>query len=482
MSPKSVRVRFAPSPTGIMHIGNIRTALLNYLFAKQKGGAFVLRIEDTDPQRNFDPGAKTIIADLDWLGLSYDEGPERGGLYSPYFQSERSAIYQKKLEFLKKNGFIYPCFCSEDELQKKRDRQKALKVPPRYDRTCMQLSAQEVEKKLAQNMPHIWRFKLDHAQTITVTDLARDTVTFELKNFSDFPLTRADGSFTFMFANFVDDMTMEISHVFRGEDHLSNTAGQAALYNAFDAPVPIFWHMPILCNIDGKKLSKRDFGFSLRDLKDEGFLSHALTNYLAIIGSSYEKEIMNLNELAQALNFDNPHATSKIKYDVEKLRWVNHKWIDQLAPDELATAAKPFLSEPYPQVDSLSEKQLSNILQIIKTDLYTLKDVVSALQFYFEPPDLTPTTFEACIAKEMMSKIVSLIQSHLEQITDPDPFLTSVKTAAKEQNIPLKQLFWFLRLALMEQINGPSIHDLIAILGIEESKKRIEKALSLIVL
>lgn len=463
-----------------MHIGNIRTALLNYLFAKQKDGTFVLRIEDTDPQRNFDPGAKIIISDLDWLSISYDEGPEKGGEYAPYFQSERSDLYQEKLDKLKAKKLIYPCFCTEDQLNKKRERQKALKVPPRYDRACLELSEDEVADRLAKGMPHIWRLKLDHDQTIEITDLSRGTVKFNLKNFSDFPLTRTDGSFTFMFANFVDDMAMKISHVFRGEDHQSNSAGQAALYLAFDAPLPIFWHMPMLCNLDGKKLSKRDFGFSLHDLQKEGFLPEAINNYLAIIGSSYEQEIMDLDELANAMNFDNPHTTGAIKYDVEKLRWVNHKWIDRLSPEQLTAAAKPFLLEAYPQANTVDEEKLSAILQILKTDLYTLRDIIPALQFYFEAPKLTATAIEACVPKENMPTLKELISKHIGNIENSDAFLTSLKTEAKEAGIPLKQLFWFLRLALMGEVNGPGIHDLIAILGVEESKKRIEKALAVI--
>ncbi len=463
-----------------MHIGNSRTALLNYLFAKQKDGTLVLRIEDTDPARNFDPGAQKIIADLNWLDLAYDEGPEKGGPYAPYFQSERQHLYQEKLDNLIKKNLVYRCFCTQEELEKKRDRQKALKLPPRYDRTCLQLPAQEIEKRVAQGMPFIWRFKFDHDKTIEITDLARGTVKFALKNFSDFPLTRADGSFTFMFANFVDDMLMKITHVFRGEDHLSNTAGQAALYFAFEAPLPIFWHMPILCNIDGKKLSKRDFGFSLHDLKDAGFLPQAINNYLAICGSSYEQEIMDLKQLAHAINFDNPHTTGKIKYDVEKLRWVNHQWINKLSAARLAQVAKPFLGAVYPAAEKLDAKTLEQILQIIKTDLYTLKDVPDALGFYFEQPEISKVSFEAAIATDHLSVITELIKNNLGNIEESEAFLSNLKSASKDQNIPLRELFRFLRLALMGAINGPSIHDLIAILGPSEAKSRIERALSIV--
>lgn len=480
MSASSVRVRFAPSPTGIMHIGNSRTALLNYLFAQQKDGTFVLRIEDTDPSRNFDPGAKTILSDLEWLSLSSDEGPIKGGPFAPYFQSERHKLYQEKLDQLKKEEFVYPCFCTEQELEKRRERQRALKLPPRYDRTCLNLPKETVEKQLKEGLPHIWRMKLDHDKSVTITDLSRGPVTFELKNFSDFPLTRADGTFTFMFANFVDDMLMKITHVFRGEDHQTNTAGQAVLYEAFGAPMPIFWHMPILCNIDGKKLSKRDFGFSLHDLRDTGYLPEAINNYLAIIGGSYKNEIMNLQQLAHALNFDNPHSTGKIKYDVEKLRWVNHQWIQKFDPAELANRVKSFLIAAYPAAKSIENSRLAEITQLIKTDLCTLKDAVDALKFYFEKPELSSGSVEACVEKEYRSPLKKLIQEHLSQIDDVNAFLDALKKEAKEQGIPLKQFFWFLRLALTGKVNGPSIHDLILILGTKESTQRITKAIQLL--
>ncbi len=212
---KPVRLRFAPSPTGIMHLGNIRAALLNYLFARQKDGSFVLRIEDTDPQRNFDPGGAKIIADLQWLSLNYDEGPAIEGPYAPYLQSRRSSLYQEKLKELQEKGVIYRCFCTSEELDKRRQRQIALKQPPRYDRTCAKLSSQEIQQKLDAGIPFIWRFKIDHAKTVSFEDLARGTMKFDAANFSDFPITRQDGSPTFMFANAVDDITMNITVVMR---------------------------------------------------------------------------------------------------------------------------------------------------------------------------------------------------------------------------------------------------------------------------
>jgi len=475
MKKDAPRVRFAPSPTGIMHIGNSRTALLNYLFAHKKNGTLVLRIEDTDPSRNFDPGAKIIMEDLAWLSLSFNEGAGVGGPYAPYFQSERQDLYKEKLQELIEKDCVYRCFCTNELLDKKRERQKMLKQPPRYDRACLQLSENEIKERLDSDTPFIWRFKLDQSKIITITDLARGPVTFDLKNFSDFPLTRSNGTFTFMFSNFVDDVTMHITHAFRGEDHQSNSAGQAAMYQALGIPLPTFWHMPMLCNIDGKKLSKRDFGFSLHDLRDAGYLPQAINNYLAIIGGSYENEIMDLDELVNAMNFDSMHATGQIKYDVEKLRWVNHEWIKRLSPKELEKAVRPFLQAAYPEVGALNDEKLAALLQVIKTDLYTLKDAVDSLKFYFEAPEVSKATVEQTLQDEHIAPIVKLLKSSLDTLSDVNP----LKKAAKESGIPLKQLFWSMRLALTGKINGPGVQELIDMLGVDESKKRLEKVLGL---
>jgi nondiscriminating glutamyl-tRNA synthetase len=480
MTTPKIRVRFAPAPTGMMHLGNVRAALMNCLFAKQKNGTFILRIEDTDQERNFDPQAHKIIEDLTWLNLMFDEGPTQGGAYGPYFQSQREHIYQEKAEELKKRGAIYRCFCTPEELELKRERQRMLKLPPRYDRTCLHRSAQEIEKLLADNVPFIWRFKLDHDASITITDLAHGTIKFEMKNFSDFPLTRQDGSFTFVFANFVDDYTMQISHVFRGEDHLTNTAVQAALYKAFNAPLPIFFHMPILCNIHGQKLSKRDFGFSLRDLKKEGFTHEAIVNYLGIIGGSFAQEIMTLNELAHAINFDAMQTTGHIRYDVEKLRWMNHKWIERYSPEQLMLACKPFLHAAYRDSQSLDDATLTQLLQTIKTDLMTLADCVSALEFYFNKPTIQKVDVQAVIDSAHINELVKIMHETISLIDDHNLFVNTLKQSAQSRKIPLKELFWFVRLALMGKTNGPAIHDLLLMLGSDEAKERLQHMLVLI--
>ncbi len=480
MISESVRVRFAPSPTGIMHLGNIRAALMNFLYARQKNGTFILRIEDTDATRNYDIGAQQILKDLAWLDLVYDEGPIKNGPYAPYFQSERDELYKKHLTLLAEKNVIYRCFCTEQELEQKRLRQQALKLPPRYDRTCARLTHDEIEENLSNNMPFCWRFKLDSNAHVTIHDLARGDVTFEFKNFSDFLLTRTDGSFTFLFANFVDDMLMRITHVFRGEDHLSNTANQAAMYHAFNQPLPIYWHMPILCNTTGQKLSKRDFGFSLHDLQKAGYLPEAICNYLTIIGTSFDEEIMDMSQLIAQAKLDNPHTAGIVKYDVNKLNWLNRKWISLLDITVLAERCIPFLKDVYSSAHNLSREQLAQLLEPIRTDLTTLSDAVSSLKFYFESPEITAADFDACIPAKEVSLLVQIISDNLPHISSAQLFVENTKRDAQQAQIQLKHLFWFLRLALIGSTKGPAIHIIIEMLQAEESFNRIKKAIDLL--
>ncbi len=477
-----IRVRFAPSPTGMMHLGNVRAALINFLFAKQKEGTFILRIEDTDAQRMFDPEAQKIIEDLTWLGITYDEGPHVGGPCIPYYQSERTDLYEQQRTVFEEKKLIYRCFCTEQELEKKRLRQQALKLPPRYDRTCLTLPQTEIDRLLTEQVPYIWRFKCDHNLSITITDLAYGNITFDMSNFSDFAITRKDGSFTFIFANFVDDYLMEISHVFRGADHLSNTANQAALFHGINAQLPIYWHLPILVNLEGKKLSKRDFGFSLRDLKDGGFLPEAVANYVSIIGGSFKDEIMPLDTLATNFNFNSINASSHITYDIEKLKWINKSWINRYTPEQLTAQCRPYLETAYgDKVKNLDDAILTNLVQTIKSELTTTCDVVNALEFYFTAPNIMLVDIEACIPQTAYAPLKAIITEHKNLLlSNTDDFAPQIKLAAKNNALPLKELFWFLRLAMIGKTNGPGIHELVTMLHGPEALKRIEKALQLI--
>lgn len=464
---QSVRVRFAPSPTGTMHLGNVRAALLNYLFARKKKGTFIIRIEDTDPERNVDVGGKQILTDLTWLGLSYDEGP--------FFQSERTAIYQEYLEKLQKIGRVYRCFCTTELLEKKRERQVALKQPPRYDRTCLQLDESAIAQNIAARVPFIWRFKLEDEE-IVVTDLARGTIDYAMKNFSDCPLTRQDGSFTFVFANFVDDLTMQISHIFRGEEHISSTALQAAMYKALQHPIPIFWHFPLICNIEGKKLSKRDFGFSLHDLQKEGFLPEAVINYLAIIGASFEHEIMSLEELVHAVDIEKSASAGFIRYDVEKLRWINHKWLLLLPTQEIAKRCQPFLIEKYPSAAKLTTIEIDRLIEPLRDEGATLHEIVHELAFYFERPTISKELLEQH-QYQIYRPILQEIIGERRELENPDDFFAVLSLICKERNLKPKDLYALIRIALTGKPQGLGLKELLHILPRKERHARLEALL-----
>lgn len=476
MKPSAIRVRFAPAPTGMMHIGNVRTALLNSIFARQKRGSCILRIEDTDLERNFDPGAHGILSDLDWLGITFDEGPGVGGDFGPYFQSQRFDIYQEKLYDLIEKNVVYRCFCTIEELEKKRARQIALKQPPRYDRTCLKRNNQEIEELLTQKTSFIWRFKLNDEEKVEIIDLAKGNIVFDYTNFADFPITRSDGSVTFIFANAVDDMLMEISHIFRGEDHLSNTALQAAIFKSFGVKLPIYWHMPILCNMEGRKLSKRDNGFSLRDLINLGYLPEAIDNYLAILGQSFSEEILDIQQLIEKTDFEHISKSSTITYDPKKLEWINHTWIAKKTAQELLPRVHPLLTKKYGVVaEKITTADLIQKIEYIKAELKILTDAYQFFDFYFKRPELNRASFS--FLSESATKTIP-------QIVDTENLVNhteeTLKTLKKENKVSMQDLYHFLRFCLMGQLKGPSIPELIAFLGNIEAKQRINDGVKIL--
>lgn len=472
-----IRVRFAPSPTGFMHLGNVRAALFNYLFAEHHQGTFVLRIEDTDASRNLDVASQKIFDDLKWLGLSYDEGPVVGGKYAPYNQSDRSRHYEKHLNELIANQKVYRCFCTTEDLGKKRERQIALKKPPRYDRTCLHLSEEKVKDKVVHGIPFVWRFALNSDQLITIRDLAKGDVNFEMHNFADFPLTRSDGSFTFMFANFVDDWEMKITHVLRGEDHLSNTALQAALYDAFAVQLPTFWHLPMICNVEGKKLSKRDFGFSLDDLIQDGFLPEAVVNYLATIGVSSEQEVQSLEELVKSYDFSHVSGAAAVRYSVEKLIWFNHQWIQKISIDRLVSLCMPFLEKEFDKKVVSLVKDLDQKILLVRSEMKQLGDILSLLRFCFVEPVYSRTALLEVVPEEKFSLVQSLLQVGLNDATNPDVFVEKMKQELKMQK-GLASFFWkSLRYALTGAFSGMNFKDCSQLLAKDQLESRIQKLL-----
>jgi glutamyl-tRNA synthetase len=454
-----------------MHIGNVRAALLNYLFARQQHGTFVLRIEDTDQQRNIDEGTQFIIKHLNWLGLNFTEGPNIGGPFSPYFQSKRSEIYQKYLEKLQNKNLIYQCFCTPEELDVRRNRQIAMKKAPRYEKTCMNLKEAEIAQNIAQGKGFIWRMNIDGTKKVQFKDMARGVLEFDLQHFSDFPLTREDGSFTFIFANCVDDCEMKMTHVFRGEEHLSNTVSQTVLYNAFEYKLPIFWHLPILCNQEGKKLSKRDRGFSLEDVEAQGYLPEAICNYLGILGCSFEQEIMSLDELAKNYKFDNLHGASQIKYDIEKLKWMNHKWIASYNLEKLTELCKPFLANQY-NIAGIPDQVLTKLIKSVQNDMQTLTQITELLKFYFVRPTIDTAIYSDLTDQETFAKIKSILLACRND--DWTAFMNSVKTQAATAEIENKIIFTAIRIFLTGSAKGMQLQDLFTDLGSKEFFERIE--------
>lgn len=468
-----IRVRFAPSPTGFMHLGSVKIALLNYLFARQSKGTFILRIEDTDANRNLEEAKLQIIKDLEWLDLSYDEGPLKGGPHAPYAQSERAAIYEEQLNQLINDCKVYRCFCTLEELENKREKQRAMGKPPRYDRTCLNYSDDKIKAKLVANTPFVWRFKINHDQLFEIPDMAKGTINFDMKNFGDFALTRHDGTCTFMFVNFIDDWLMGITHVIRGEDHLSNTAMQAALYDAFAVPLPQFWHQPIICNKEGEKLSKRDFGFSLEDLKAAGYLSEAISNYMATVGVSFAEEIQSLSDLVKNYDFANIHSTGAIRYDVDKLTWFNHKWITKIDHEALVKQVKPFLLTAHPAAQHLDEEKISYLVSKVKLDLKTLNDIGHLLAFYFRAPATALHEIEKVLGKEKAMLAIKIINECSRHLDNSDLFVQSLKDHAQKDGLKTKEVFGPLRYLITGSFEGIGMHDLLHMIDKEEIKKRL---------
>ena len=332
----SVRVRFAPSPTGALHVGGARTAIYNWAFARRTGGVFILRIDDTDPTRSTEQNTAQILRSLEWLGLDWDEGPEVGGPAGPYFQTERTEYYANALEQMKVNGSAYPCFCSAEELATKRTAARAGEGVFGYDRTCRQLDPVAVATRLASGEPHVWRLAVPEDRgDIVVSDAIRGETVFPPGTMDDYVLMRSDGTPAYNFATVVDDAAMGITHVIRGDDHLSNTPRQILVYEALDYPVPVFAHLPMIWGSDGKKLSNRHGATSVEAFRDEGYLPEALLNYLALLGWSLDGKttIVPTDVLKTSFSLERISKNPAI-FDFEKFDWMNGFYLRSLDPSE----------------------------------------------------------------------------------------------------------------------------------------------------
>ncbi|MBQ7036525.1 MAG: glutamate--tRNA ligase [Clostridia bacterium] len=476
-----IRTRFAPSPTGYMHIGNLRTALYAYLIAKNQGGDFILRIEDTDRERYVDGAVDLIFHTLAETGLVHDEGPDVGGDYGPYVQSERMGIYKKYAEELVEKGAAYYCFCTKERLEELRQKQEALKIPSKYDSRCASLSKEEVEARIAAGEPYVIRQKIPKEGSTSFTDAVFGTITAPNDTLDDQILLKSDGMPTYNFANVVDDHLMGITHVVRGSEYLSSTPKYNLLYEAFGWEIPEYVHCSAIMKDAHKKLSKREGDASYADFIEKGYLKEAVLNYIALLGWSPgdEKEVMSLSDMIELFDVKGISKSPAI-FDEAKLRWLNGEYIRALSPEEFHEKAKPYYKGITKDIDFAL---LSAVLQQ-RTE--RLCDITEQIDFINELPTYDK---ELYCHKKMKTDTENSLTS-LEAIL---PLLKNMESWTKDelheallglaQKMEVKNgvILWPLRTALSGKAFTPGGGiELAAILGKEETISRIEKGIALL--
>jgi len=481
---QSVRVRFAPSPTGYPHVGNIRTALFAWLFARHHGGSFIIRIEDTDVARRVEGAVEAILGGLRWLGLDWDEGPEVGGNYGPYFQSQRRELYRQAAERLVSQGDAYYCYCSPQRLEEMRAEQTRRKQPPGYDRHCRNLSPQEHSKKEAEGIIPVVRFKTPLEGQTRFADLIWGDVVFENNTLDDFVLLKSDGYPTYHLANIVDDHVMEMTHIIRAEEWLSSTPRHVLLYRAMDFAPPQFAHLPMILGHDRAKLSKRHGAVSITDYQDQGYLPEAMINFLALLGWSLDDktEIMSRQELIENFSLERVSRTAAV-FNPDKLTWMNGVYIRSLSPDDFTQRALPFLDKDLPAEVKrpLSVDYVRQFMPLVQERARTLAEVPELADFFFA--DELDYDADLLIGKNMSresaSRALEVAGQKLKQleIFDTESLEALLRPLAEELGLKTGQLFGTLRVAVTGRTAAPPLFQTMAVLNKERCLGRIEAAL-----
>ncbi|MFQ5639237.1 MAG: glutamate--tRNA ligase [bacterium] len=467
-----MRLRFAPSPTGHLHIGNARTALLNWIFARQNGGQFILRIEDTDVERSTQDSEQTILNDLRWLGLDWDEGPDVGGTFGPYRQSQRLEMYRKQLDVLIKTEKAYPCFCSEDKLGKKREAAKIRGEQVYYDRTCLKLSQDERDSLLRSGQQPVWRFVVRDGD-VSWEDRVKGTLNFNCENFGDFVIMRKDGLPTYNFAVVVDDKLMNITHVIRGDDHVSNTPKQILIYEALGWELPKFGHIPMILGTDRTRLSKRHGATSVSEFRAQGYLPNALVNFLSLLSWSSESgdEILSVDRLISEFNFERMNVSPAI-FDLSKFKWMNSVYIRDLDSDALLELALPYLDKTSIDVDN--KEKLTKVLSLTKESVDSLAQFSSLAEpFYREDMQLKDGQAISWSSKDSSQKIYWAFLRYIQnyEAINSDIFREMMKLVQKETGIMGKDLWMPIRVALTGKLHGPDLPMVAEILGREKCER-----------
>lgn len=481
--PTSVRVRFAPSPTGALHVGGARTAVYNWAFARRHGGSFILRIDDTDPERSTPENTAQILRSLEWLGLDWDEGPDVGGAYGPYFQTQRAGNYVAALEHMKANGSAYPCFCTTEQLTAKRVSARADKADTAYDRTCRYLSTREVARRLAAGEPHVWRLAVPEGRgDIVLEDAVRGTLTFPATVMDDFVLVRSDGTPTYNFATVVDDADMQITHVIRGDDHVPNTPRQILVFEALGRPVPTFAHLSMIWGPDGKKLSKRHGATSVEAFRDEGYLPEALLNYLALLGWSLDGETTIIPRHVLTANFSLDRVSkSPAVFDFEKLEWMNGVYIRDMGADELVTRMLPWLQKEglaSPEDLAARREWYLELAPLVAERAKRMTDIAPLVRFLFtEEIDIEPSAAQKVLTEGARPVLAAAADAlgGLEPWTPP-AVESCLRALPDAVGVKPKTVFQIVRVAVTGSRVSLPLFESIALLGRSRTLARLQAA------
>ena len=466
------RVRFAPSPTGYLHIGGARTALFNWLWARHTGGTFVLRIEDTDRERSTQAAVDAIFEAMRWLGLDWDEGPGVGGPHGPYFQTQRLDVYKAHAERLIREGKAYACYCTREELDAQRKIAEAKKEQFRYPGTCR-------AKPYDPSRPHVIRFRVPEAGATGWDDLVKGRINTPHDVLQDEVILRGDGVPLYNFGAVVDDVTMEINLVARGDDHVNNTARQILMYEALGYPVPTFAHLPMILGADKTRLSKRHGATSVTAYREMGYLPEAVVNYLVRLGWSHgDQEIFTREELVQHFDFKDVGQTAGV-FNPEKMAWVNHEWLKRLDDATLATKALPYFQAA--GLPATLDDKLRHVCAVARERARTFGEYVQQFRYFYAPIELDPKAKDKFLTKDT--------RPVLEAIRAGIAAMDALETGALERlfhgeaerrSLGLGKIAQPVRVALTGGTASPGMYDVIQILGKQETLKRLDAALALI--
>lgn len=473
---EQVRVRFAPSPTGYLHVGGARTALFNWLYAKKTGGKFVLRIEDTDVERSTQEAVDGLLRDMKWLGLTWDEGPEVDGPYGPYYQSQRLEIYHKYAKILLENGSAYPCFCSEEELTTKRQKAEEEHRSLHYDGKCRRLSKEEVEKRVAAGEAHVVRVKVPEDDFI-LDDMVRGKVEWKAETLGDFIILRSSGMPVYNFCVVVDDADMKITHVVRAEEHLTNTHRQLILYKSLGIKPPVFAHASLILGEDKTKLSKRHGATSVGQYADDGFLREAMINFLALLGwnEGNDREIYSVEELIECFSLERISKSPGV-FDHTKLTWMNGQHLRALPIDTLLPMVEPLLKAAMPEDGRLQNPAIMRkLVELIQIKMNVLTDAAPVVESILKVGAPESEEDTAMISTEKSKNLFAALADEFSRCEwVREGYNAAIKAAGKTAEAKGKELFMPIRVKVTGTSHGPELVGILDILGREEAITRLK--------